>query len=100
MVLLLSKGWGYARSSLSRDYLSSITIAMGAVYLVYSAYFVASNIDGLTYFVQVLLNSLYVILLTLILKNAYEARQLLKEQYKVIYENNVEPLMSAISLKV
>ena len=80
MVLLLSKGWGYARSSLSRDDLSSVTIAMGAVYLVYSAYFVASNIDGLTYFVQVLLNSLYVILLTLILKNAYESRQLLKEQ--------------------
>jgi hypothetical protein len=52
---------------------------MGGVYLVYSAYFVASNIDGLTYFVQVLLNSLYVILLTLVLKNAYETRQLLKE---------------------
>ena len=51
MILLLSKGWGYARSNLSRDDLSSVTIAMGGVYLVYSAYFVASNIEGLTYFI-------------------------------------------------
>lgn len=100
MILLLSKGWGYARSNLSRDDLSSVTIAMGGVYLVYSAYFVASNIEGLTYFVQVLLNSLYVILLTVVLKNAFDTRQLLKEQQRVIYDNNVEPLMAAINLKV
>lgn len=100
MILLLSKGWGYARSNLSRDELSSVTILMGAVYLVYSAYFVASNIEGLTNFVQVLLNSLYVILLTVVMKNAYETRQLLKEQQRVIYDNNVEPLMVAINLKV
>ena len=98
--LLLSKGWGYARSSLSRDDLSQITVIMGTVYLIYSAYFVAVNIEGLNSTVQLLLNSLYVILLTILLKNAYETRQLLLEQKRVIFENNVEPLMDAIVLKV
>ena len=45
--VLLSKGWGYARSSLSRDDLSQVTVIMGCVYLIYSAYFVATNIEGL-----------------------------------------------------
>jgi hypothetical protein len=100
IVLLLSKGWGYARSSLSRDDLSSITVSMGAVYLIYSAYFVATTVDGLTSMVQLLLNSLYIILMAIVLKNAYESRALLKEQQRMIYDNNVEPLMPAIKLKL
>lgn len=47
-----------------------------------------------------MLNSLYIVLLIFVLKNIYEVRQLLKEQRRVIFENNVEPLMTAITLKV
>lgn len=48
VILLLAKGWGYARQSLSRDDLSTITVVMGGVYLVYSAYFVTSAVDELS----------------------------------------------------
>jgi hypothetical protein len=100
IVLLLSKGWGFARNSLSRDDLSSVTVAMGATYLIYSAYFVSTTVEGLSSLLQLLLNSLYVILMTVVVKNGYETRRLLKEQHRVIYENNVEPLMPSVNLKV
>jgi TRAP-type C4-dicarboxylate transport system permease small subunit len=77
LILLLSKGWGYARNSLSREDLSTITVSMGAVYLIYSAYFVASAIQGLSNTIQLLMNSLYVVLLVVVLKNTCETRQLL-----------------------
>ena len=47
-----------------------------------------------------MLNSLYVILMAVVLKNAYEARRLIKEQHRLIHDNNVEPLVPAIKLKL
>lgn len=79
-MLLLCKGWSYARVNLARDDLSTITLTMGIVYLIYSAFFVAVNVEGLKFMMQVLINSLYVMLLILVMKNALETRSLLKQQ--------------------
>lgn len=73
-MLLLCKGWSYARLNLTRDDLSTITLTMGVVYLIYSAFFVAVNIEGLKFMMSVLVNSLYVMLLILVMKNAFETR--------------------------
>lgn len=100
VLLLLCKGWSYARSNLARDDLSTITLVMGAVYLIYSAYYVAVNIEGIQFMMTLLLNSLYLMLMVIVMKNAVETRRLLKNQQKQIYENNVEPLMPSINLKV
>jgi hypothetical protein len=97
---LLCKGWSYARSNLARDDLSTITLVMGAVYLIYSAYYVAVNIEGIQFMMTLLLISLYLMLMVIVMKNAVETRRLLKIQQKQIYENNVEPLMPSINLKV
>ena len=100
VLLLLCKGWSYARSNLARDDLSTITLVMGAVYLIYSAYYVAVNIEGIQFMMILLLISLYLMLMVIVMKNAVETRRLLKNQQKQIYENNVEPLMPSINLKV
>lgn len=73
---------------------------MGAVYLIYSAYYVAVNIEGIQFMMTLLLISLYLMLMVIVMKNAVETRRLLKIQQKQIYENNVEPLMPSINLKV
>jgi hypothetical protein len=54
-MLLISKGWNVARSSLTRNDLSSITLLMGAVYLTYSAYYVSINIQGMKLLIGVII---------------------------------------------
>src|SRR3569833_109477 len=81
LVLLVSNGWNVARSTLSRNDLSSITLLMGAVYLTYSAYYVAINISGMMLFIGFILNLLYLILFIVIVKNTLETRAQLKVQY-------------------
>jgi hypothetical protein len=51
---------------------------MGAIYLVYSAFYVSINIEGMKLFISVILNALYLILMVVVLKNTYEARTMLK----------------------
>ena len=82
ILLLLCKGWSYARVSLGRDDLSTITLTMGAVYLIYSAFYVAVNIDGVQGMISALLNSLYLVLMIVVMKNALEVRGLLRNQQK------------------
>ena len=53
LILLISKGWNIARTTLTRNDLSSITLLMGAVYLAYSAYYVSINISGVKLFINV-----------------------------------------------
>ena len=46
--------------------------------MVYSAFYVSINIEGMKLFISVLLNALYLILMIIVLKNATETRNLLK----------------------
>ena len=68
LILLLSKGWSIARSSLARQDLSTITLMMGAIYLVYSAFYVSINIEGMKLFISVVLNALTFIQFWLLIK--------------------------------
>jgi len=97
---MLSKGWTIVRSSLSRSDLSTITMFMGTVYLSYSAFYVSVNVPGLSLFIGVILNSLFVVLLVVVIKSSLEARQLLKSQQRAIYENSIDALKPAINLKL
>ena len=51
---------------------------MGAIYLVYSAFYVSINIEGMKLFISVVLNALYLVLWIVVTKNALETRGLLK----------------------
>ena len=51
---------------------------MGAIYLVYSAFYVSINIEGMKLFISVILNALYLILMIIVMKNTHETRMMLK----------------------
>ena len=67
---------------------------MGAIYLVYSAFYVSINIEGMKLFISVVLNALYLILMVIVLKNASETRNLLKAQQRCIYDNEIDLAIS------
>ena len=73
---------------------------MGAIYLVYSAFYVSINIEGMKLFISVVLNALYLILMVIVLKNASETRNLLKAQQRCIHDNEIDQLQESIDLKV
>ena len=100
ILLMMSKGWSIARSSLSRDDLSLITLIMGSIYLVYSAFYISISVDGMRIFITAVLNVLYLIVMVIVLKNCCETRMLLKAQQKCIHENEIDQLKPSIDLKV
>jgi len=55
----ISKGWAIVRNSFTREELSSITMIVGIFYLVYSAYFIASDISSLRVIITVVLIIMY-----------------------------------------
>ena len=55
----VSKGWSVMRSSFTREELSSITMTVGIFYLVYSAYFIASDIPSLKLVIIIVLIIMY-----------------------------------------
>ena len=61
-ILLLSRGWKVARQTVYRPDLSNITMMMGCVYLLYSAYYISFNVQTLRLFIGFLLNIMYIIL--------------------------------------
>ena len=50
VLLLLSKGWTLLRVTLTRGQATTLTILMGAIYLSYSAYYVAGTTSSVSYF--------------------------------------------------
>ena len=47
MCLFISKGWALMRTQFTRDELSGMSMMVAIFYLVYSAYFIASDIRAL-----------------------------------------------------
>jgi len=67
IVVLLSKGWLYVRSVLTKNDLSGLTMLMGIVYISYSAMFVSANIANMQLFTKVWMNIVYVVILMYVL---------------------------------
>lgn len=55
----LSKGWALMRTQFNRDELSSMSMIVAVFYLVYSAYFIASDIESLKVIIVVLLSAMH-----------------------------------------
>ena len=62
IIILISKGWLYVRSVLTKDDLSWLTMFMGLFYLTYSAMFVTANIPRMQLFIKIWMNCLYAII--------------------------------------
>lgn len=50
---LISSGWNTINFTLTRNQATQMTIVMAAVYLVYSAYFLSGDFDGMSILMKV-----------------------------------------------
>ena len=82
MIALISKGWTYVRSVLTKEDLSSVTLLMGTIYLSYSASFVTSTIPRFVLIVDTWMNLIHTGLLIYVIKNWHTTYEMIKWQYE------------------
>lgn len=100
LLLLISKGWILLRQGLTREQASNVTLLIGTVYLVYSAYYVSMNVQGVKNFLGFAINVLYVVLFVIVFKNCLQVLKILKLHYSIIQSNDVFSLEETIVLKI
>ena len=59
---VLCKGWGLTVNSVDRNQATNVTMVMGLIYLMYSAYFLSIDFQGMMEFVDIVLAFVYLIL--------------------------------------
>ena len=69
---MLCKGWNTTNLLIDRNQATNLTLVMGVIYLVYSAYFLSSDFDGMKVFINFVLASLYLVLGVTNLKSLYD----------------------------
>jgi len=62
LYFMLCKGWNTTNLLIDRNQATNLTLVMGVIYLVYSAYFLSSDFDGMKVFINFVLASLYLFL--------------------------------------
>lgn len=78
-MFLLCKGWSTTTHQVDRNQATNLTMVMGLIYLVYSAYFLSSDFPDMQEFVNLILAVIYFILGMINLKSVYGQIQLVKE---------------------
>lgn len=59
---MLSKGWNTTNQVVDRNQATNLTLVMGIIYLMYSAYFLSTDFVGMGEFVNAVLAFIYMIL--------------------------------------
>jgi len=62
LFFMLSKGWNITLQQVDRNQATNLTLVMGLVYLMYSAYFLSSDFAGMKTFVDGILAFIYFLL--------------------------------------
>jgi len=93
----ISKGWSIVRNSFTREELSSITMIVGIFYLVYSAYFIASDIPSLRVVIIVILIIMYVWVAITCLRNSLVNIKTLKSHIEITGPDEV--ILESLKLK-
>ena len=93
----ISKGWSIVRNSFTREELSSITMIVGIFYLVYSAYFIASDIPSLRVVIIVILIIMYIWVALTCLKNSLMNIQTIKSHIAVTGSDEI--ILKSLKLK-
>jgi hypothetical protein len=61
-IYLLCKGWHLTIHAIDRNQATNVTMVMGMIYLIYSAYFLTIDIEGMMEFVNIVLALVYFVL--------------------------------------
>mmetsp|Transcript_25191 Transcript_25191/g.29031 ORF Transcript_25191/g.29031 Transcript_25191/m.29031 type:complete len:208 (-) Transcript_25191:429-1052(-) len=97
LCLFISKGWSIMRNAFTREELSSITMIVGIFYLVYSAYFIASDIPSLKIVIIVILIIMYVWVALTCVKNCLVNIRTLRSH--IMITGAEEIILDALKLK-
>lgn len=62
LFFMLSKGWNTTNQVVDRNQATNLTLVMGIIYLMYSAYFLSTDFVGMGEFVNAVLAFIYMIL--------------------------------------
>ena len=79
LLFMLSKGWNTTNQVVDRNQATNLTLVMGVIYLVYSAYFLSSDFPGMNEFVNAVLAFLYFIIGLSNFKSLSEQISLIKQ---------------------
>lgn len=60
LLYTISKGWHITSFQISRDDSTSITMVLATSYLAYSAYFLSSDFQGISYIVKFIMAGIYI----------------------------------------
>lgn len=93
----VSQGWSIMRSSFTRQELSSITMIVGIFYLVYSAYFIASDIPSLKIVIIIILIIMYIFVTITCIKNSFQNIKILRSHIALTGRDEIT--MEALKLK-
>ena len=97
LCLFISKGWSIMRSTFTREELSSITMIVGIFYLVYSAYFIASDIPSLKVVIIIILIIMYLWVAITWVKNCIVNIRTLRSH--ILITGSEEIIMDSLKLK-
>lgn len=95
--LFVSRGWKLVKSSFDREELSRITLVVGIFYLVYSAYFIASDIKSLKVIIIIGLSLMYTSIALMCYSNCYHNLKAINYHIRVAQYSQV--VLSALRLK-
>lgn len=59
---LLSRGWSTTTDMVDREQATNLTFVLGTTYILYSAYFLSTDIEGMVGIVNFVLSTVYVVL--------------------------------------
>lgn len=99
LFFMLCKGWNTTCQVMDRNQATNLTLVMGIIYLMYSAYFLSSDFSGMKNFVNAVLAFIYLILGLINLKSINEQLALLKSLVRFADEVVPVAFMQSIKLK-
>ena len=70
--------------------MSTITVLMGATYLIYSSYYISLNIPNMQFSLSLTLNILHLVMFAIVILNILKVRSFLGNQRRIIYESLLE----------
>ena len=96
---MLCKGWNTTCQVMDRNQATNLTLVMGVIYLIYSAYFLSSDFSSMQYFVNAVLAFIYLTLGIINLKSLNEQLNLLRSLVRFADEVVPVAFMQSIKLK-
>lgn len=62
LLYLMCKGWSTTTTTVNRNQATNLTMVMGIIYLMYSAYFLSSDLQGMVELINIILALVYTLL--------------------------------------